>query len=191
VKPPRQRIWVPSAPTAFCATGRARILLRCWIPVCHWGNALPSAVSPLGKRTSSVDQKTGRALGDGKGGVWGFGFDSAGVRAQRRMRRLAEADLFEPPMWRMRLVAHWSAAHTVGRGIDERSSISRPIPVDDFTSESDGLRLVATIREAWGPPIRFRNDLAPDQIATVSVPRQGAEEPETCSRIMTTGERRR
>ena len=65
-----------------------------------------------------MDQKTGRALGDGKGGVWGFGFDSAGVRAQRRMRRLAEADLFEPPMWRMRLVAHWSAAHTVGRGID-------------------------------------------------------------------------
>jgi hypothetical protein len=47
----------------------------------------------------------GRALGDGKGGVWGFGFDSAGVRAQRRMRiGLALHSVFpiveRPSCWR-------------------------------------------------------------------------------------------
>jgi hypothetical protein len=45
-----------------------------------------------------------------------------------------------------------------------------------FMSEPDGLHLVATIRGTWGPSVRFVTTLAPDQTATVSVPRQVGEE---------------
>jgi hypothetical protein len=46
-----------------------------------------------------------------------------------------------------------------------------------FTSEPGGFRLVATIRGTWGPSIRFVTMLAPDQTATVSVPRGAGEDP--------------
>jgi hypothetical protein len=39
-----------------------------------------------------------------------------------------------------------------------------------FTSEPDGLRLVATVGNAGATPIRVITTLAPDQIAIVSVP---------------------
>ena len=39
-----------------------------------------------------------------------------------------------------------------------------------FTSEHGGLRLVATVKSAEGAPVRFVATLAPDQMATVSVP---------------------
>jgi hypothetical protein len=48
-----------------------------------------------------------------------------------------------------------------------------------FTSEPEGLRLVATLATAKGmegTPVRFITTLAPNQIATVSVPRKVGEE---------------
>jgi hypothetical protein len=44
------------------------------------------------------------------------------------------------------------------------------IGVAYFTSEPDGLRLVATVKSSEGSPVRFVATLAPDQTATVSVP---------------------
>jgi hypothetical protein len=48
-----------------------------------------------------------------------------------------------------------------------------------FTSECDGLRLVATIatvKDTQETPVRFVTTLAPNQTATVSVPRKVGEE---------------
>jgi hypothetical protein len=45
-----------------------------------------------------------------------------------------------------------------------------------FTSESGGLRLVATVKNAEGSPVRFVATLAPDQSAIVSVPGKVGEE---------------
>ena len=45
-----------------------------------------------------------------------------------------------------------------------------------FTSEPGGLRLVATVKNAEGSPVRFVATLAPNQTAIVSVPGKVGEE---------------
>jgi hypothetical protein len=54
--------------------------------------------------------------------------------------------------------------------------LGHAVGVAYFTPESGGLRLVATIGDTGGNPVRFVTTLAPDQMATVSVPRQAGEE---------------
>jgi hypothetical protein len=59
-----------------------------------------------------------------------------------------------------------------------RFVIGNWVGVAYFTSEPGGLRLVATIatvKATEGTPIRFVTTLAPDQMATVSVPRKVGE----------------
>jgi hypothetical protein len=66
--------------------------------------------------------------------------------------------------------------HEIAPGHAQSFALDHAVGVAYFTSESGGLRLVATIGDAGGNPVRFVTMLAPDQMATVSVPRQVGEE---------------
>jgi hypothetical protein len=67
--------------------------------------------------------------------------------------------------------------HEITEGHAQSFVLGRAVGVAYFTSEPGGLRLVATIGDTGGNPVRFVTTLAADQMATVSVPRQAGEEP--------------
>jgi hypothetical protein len=66
--------------------------------------------------------------------------------------------------------------YKITSGHAQSFALGHAVGVAYFTSEPGGLRLVATIGDTGGNPVRFVTTLAPDQMATVSVPRQAGEE---------------
>jgi len=80
------------------------------------------------------------------------------------------------------LETSWSP-HPTSRSYDIAPGQALSFVLDDssgvayFTSEPDGLRLVATIKGTSGPVFRFVVTLAPDQMTAISVPRRFGEDP--------------
>jgi hypothetical protein len=66
--------------------------------------------------------------------------------------------------------------HEIAPGRAQSFVLGDAVGVAYFVSEPGGLRLVATVGDNGGNPVRFVTTLAPDQVATISVPRRAGEE---------------